>query len=89
MTWTWTQPTTNSPIRTYTRPLCSPVTEWKELTAGENVIIVDRRGSFTPATVDTVTDDGTIVWLKPQQVGHRTLYLRTDPIMLHRIQETG
>jgi hypothetical protein len=58
---------------------------WAELTLGENVMIVDRRGNLTPATVDTLSDDGSIVWLKPQLVGHRTLHLRTDPIVLHRI----
>ncbi|MDQ0618382.1 hypothetical protein QFZ33_002406 [Arthrobacter globiformis] len=69
----------------YRRPLSSPVLDWNELTIGDNVIIVDRRGNLTPATVDTLNDDGTIVWLKPQHLGHRTLHLRTDPIMLHRI----
>lgn len=82
---TKTQPVEKLDIRRVPRPLSSPVLDWNELTLGENVIIVDRRGHLTPATVDTVNDDGTMVWLKPQYPGHRTLHLRTDPIMLHRI----
>jgi hypothetical protein len=59
--------------------------DWKELKLGENVVIAARRGNIMPATVDTVTADGTMVWLKPQGIGHRTLYLKTDPIMIHRM----
>lgn len=80
-----TQSMSDPLMAAYPRPLCNPVLDWKELTFGERVIIVDRRGNLMPATVDTVTDDGTIAWLKQQHPGHRTLYLKTDPIMLHRV----
>lgn len=33
-----------------------------------------------------INDDGTMVWLKPQHLGHGTLHLRTDPIILQRTQ---
>jgi hypothetical protein len=69
---------------TYKRPLDRPVLDWKELTLGETVVIVNRRGLHSTATVDTISDEGNLVWLVPQNLGHRTLYLRTDPIMLHR-----
>lgn len=80
-----TQPQRQEHAPTYKRPLDRPVLDWTELTPGETVVAVDRRGVLTPSTVDTVTDEGTMVWLKPQGLGHRTLYLRTDPIMIHRI----
>lgn len=72
-------------VPVYKRPLDRPVLDWKELTLGETVVVVDRRGILTTSSVDTLTDEGNMVWLKPQGLGHRTLYMRTDPIMIHRI----
>lgn len=72
-------------VPVYKRPLDRPVLDWKELTLGETVVVVDRRGMLTTSSVDTLTDEGNMVCLKPQGLGHRTLYLRTDPIMIHRI----
>lgn len=75
----------NDHVPAYRRPLDRPVLDWKELTLGETVVVVDRHGMLTTSSVDTLTDEGNMVWLKPQGLGHRTLYLRTDPIMIHRI----
>lgn len=76
--------------RPISRPLSRPVLDWNELMPGDKVVIVDRRGNVIPAAVDTLSDHGTMVWLKPEYLGqntlhHRTLYLRSDPIMLHWI----
>lgn len=82
----WDQPMSSPSSRTYRRRLESPVLDWKELKLGDDVVIVDRRGVLTPASVDTVGNEGSMVWLEPLGLGHRTLYLRTDPIMIHRMQ---
>jgi hypothetical protein len=68
----------------YKRPLAHPVLDWRALTPDEIVVVVDRQGHHTPASVDTVADQGQIMWLKPLGIGNRTLYLKTDPIMIHR-----
>lgn len=80
------QPGKNAETLTYKRPLERPVLDWKELKLGETVVVVDPRGNHTPSFVDTITEEGKMVWLKPQGLGYRTLYLRDDPIMIHRIR---
>lgn len=80
------QPGKNAETLTYNRPLERPVLDWKELKLGETVVVVDRRGNHTPSFVDTITEEGKMVWLKPQGLGNRTLYLRDDPITIHRIR---
>lgn len=62
----------NNHVPAYKRPLDRPVLDWKELTLGEFVTVVDRRGVLTTWSVDTVTDGGDMVRLRPQGLGHRT-----------------
>lgn len=62
-------PISSSSGLAYKRPLDRPVLDWKEFRLGDDIVVVHRRGILTPVSVDTLTDEGSMVWLKPLGLG--------------------
>ena len=65
----------------------SPVDEvqdWDALMPGDLVQILTESGTINRAVVDTINDDGSIIWLRNEPIGHRSLHLKTDPVRLYR-----
>lgn len=60
------------------------VQEWDDLLPGDLVQILAEPGTISRAVVDTINDDGSIIWLRNEPIGHRTLHLKTDPVTLCR-----
>ena len=65
-------------------PSGRPVHDWADLTIGDDVELLEDNGSVTRACVDTLTEDGTIVWLEPKGTGHRRLWMRSDAVTIYR-----
>lgn len=60
------------------------VQDWDDLIPGDLVQILTEAGTSNRAVVDTISDDGSIIWLRNEPIGHRSLHLKTDPVLLYR-----
>jgi hypothetical protein len=60
------------------------VWDWIDLTPGDFVHVRTDTGVISRAVVDTLTDDGTMVWLRNDPMGYRSLHLITDPLTLYK-----
>lgn len=60
------------------------VQDWNDLLSGDLVQVLAEPGTISRAVVDTINDDGSIIWLRNEPIGHRTLHLKTDPVTLYR-----
>jgi hypothetical protein len=65
-------------------PAGKPVLDWADLAVGDQVELVEDSGQLTAASVETLTPDGSIVWIAPKGTGHRRLWLRTDAVTIYR-----
>jgi hypothetical protein len=79
-----TKKATGSPYEGQVLPRGRRVRKWTHLVPNDQVEVLDDAGTLTEACVDTVSPDGSVVWLKPQDTGTRVLHLRTDPITLYK-----
>jgi len=59
------------------------VQDWDALIPGDLVQILTESGTISRAVVDTTNDDGSIIWLRHEPIGHRSLHLKTDPVTLY------
>lgn len=60
------------------------VRRWDELEPGDLVQIHAESGTIGRAVVDTINDDGSMIWLRNEPIGHRSLHLQEDPITIYR-----
>jgi hypothetical protein len=60
------------------------VHRWDELIPGDLVQILTKSGITSRAVVDTINDDASMIWLRDEPIGHRSLYLHEDPIIIYR-----
>jgi hypothetical protein len=64
-------------------PKIPPVRRWGSLWPGDRVEIRSMGTHLHYATVDQVTEDGKVIWLRIDGEG-RSLHLRSDSITLYR-----
>lgn len=64
--------------------LVNEVRNWDDLMPGDLVQILTETGTSNRAIVDTINDDGSIIWLRNEPVGDRSLHLKADPVRLYR-----
>lgn len=60
------------------------IRDWTILAPGEQVLLVDDNATELSGRVDTVTEDGSILWLHLDGVGRR-LFIHTDSVPIWRI----
>lgn len=60
------------------------VHDWSELAVGDDVELLEEDGLVTAACVETLAEDGSIIWLKPTGTGHRRLWMRSDPVTIYK-----
>jgi hypothetical protein len=75
---------TLSPHEDHALPRGRRVRKWSHLVPDDQVEVLDGVGCLTKACVDTISPDGSIVWLMSQATGSRVLHLQTDPITLYK-----
>jgi len=63
------------------------IRDWATLAAGEQVILVDNDETEFSGRVDTVTEDGSILWLHLADGAGRRLFTRTNYVLTWRIAE--
>ena len=67
------------------RARTNEVSGWKELTPDQPVLVDPGDGQITHAVVDTLFEDGTIIWLRSEPIGWRSLHLSEDPLALYSV----
>lgn len=72
-------------MSTANRPLVNEVSDWKDLSPGQPVQVDNGDGQVTRAVVDALFEDGSIIWLRSEPIGSRSLHLREDPLTLYTI----
>lgn len=65
--------------------LTNAVQDWKDLIPGQTVYVATDDGWVTRAVVDTINDDGSIMWLRNEPIGDRSLHLKTDPLTVYKL----
>jgi hypothetical protein len=65
-------------------PTGLPLRDWKEPEPGEVVEVRREYGPLSRAQVDTLNAEGTVIWLRSEGIGLRTLHLATDPLTLYK-----
>jgi hypothetical protein len=75
--------------RTTSLPPNNPdyIQDWTTLAPGEWVFIVDNDAPELSGRVDTVTDDGQILWLHLEAGAGRRLFTRTEGVLSWRVPE--
>lgn len=68
----------------YPLPAGPPVIDWSELDPGV-LVEVHIGGYVSHARVDLLSADKTILWLRTDGTGHRSLHLNTDRLTLYRL----
>jgi len=69
---------------TVNRPLVNEISDWTDLSPGQPVQVDNGDGQVSRALVDTLFEDGSIIWLR-NEPGSRSLHLRDDPLTLYAI----
>ncbi|BCW58560.1 hypothetical protein StoSoilB20_19070 [Arthrobacter sp. StoSoilB20] len=60
------------------------VRDWTTLTTGENVCILPEYGHEVSGSVDTVTEDGAVLWLHLAAGEGRKLFIRAEGLVAWR-----
>lgn len=64
------------------------VRDWIQLASGEQVLMVENDMPGISGCVDTVTEDGQILWLHLSNGGGRRLFIRLDDTVAWRVQRS-
>jgi hypothetical protein len=63
------------------------IRDWAMLTPGEQVFLVNNDEAELSGRVDTVTEDGSVLWLHLADGAGRRLFTRTDYVLTWRVSE--
>jgi hypothetical protein len=61
-------------------PADVPASDWTCLRSGQAVTIAEQGRPASPGTIDNITPDGSILWVRLPGPSPRRLYLSTDPV---------
>ncbi|MGO4588838.1 hypothetical protein [Paenarthrobacter sp. 2TAF44] len=67
------------------RARTNEISDWKELTLGQPVLVDPGDGRITRAVVDALFEDGSIIWLRSEPIGWSSLHLSEDLLTLYRV----
>ena len=65
------------------------IRDWAMLAPGEWVLLVGKDSAELSGRVDTVTEDGLILWLHLKNGAGRRLFTRTDAMLTWRLSESS
>jgi hypothetical protein len=64
------------------------IRDWTMLAPGERVFLVKNNAAELSGRVDTVTEDGSILWLHLEDGAGRRLFTHTDSVLTWRVSES-
>lgn len=66
-------------------PSCSMPADWEELRTGQTVIVTERGGPALTGTIDAITEDASILWVRLPGPAPRRLFAHTDPVVIETV----
>lgn len=62
--------------------------DWKNLRVGQTVTVAERGGPAIAGTIDAITTDASILWVRLPGPAPRRLFIHTDPVLIQTAVET-
>ena len=56
--------------------------DWKNLRVGQTVTVVERGGPAISGTIDAITADASILWVRLPGPAPRRLFMHTDSVLI-------
>lgn len=63
-------------------PADPPASDWTNLRAGQDVTVFEGGHGKVSGTIDAITSDSTMLWVRPTGPLPRRLFLNTDPVII-------
>lgn len=63
-------------------PTDAAVSDWTDLRPGQGVTVIEGGHPTVAGTIDAITPDATIIWVRLRGPAPRRLFLCTDPVII-------